>query len=219
MIGRYWEIERITRAEHLDIFGAFHPVEGDKSPPGIHTLLLLGPHEPGFWDIITASPEWGDGGGDPVDRWSTRVIGALAEKLGATALFPFGGPPYQPFIHWAKRSGRAWASPVDILVHDHAGLMVSYRGALALAEQIVLPPPPNAPPCATCVGQPCRTACPVGALTPAGYNVPHCQRYLTTLPDNRCMSGGCEVRTACPISKRYGRRPGQSAYHMRQFVR
>lgn len=219
MTARYREIEGIARAAQLDIFGAFHPGEGDKSPPGTGTLLLLGPDEPGFWDVITGSPEWGDGRGDPVDRWSARVIGGLADRLGARALFPFGGPPYQPFIHWAKRSGRAWASPVEILVHDRAGLMVSYRGALALAEAIDLPPPPGAPPCATCEGQPCRTACPVGALTPAGYNVPECHRYLTSVADTRCMAEGCDVRTACPLSRRYGRRPGQSAYHMRQFVR
>jgi epoxyqueuosine reductase len=53
----------------------------------------------------------------------------MACDLGAKALFPFGGPPWHPFIAWAKRSGRAWESPVGFLVHDQAGLMVSYRAA------------------------------------------------------------------------------------------
>ena len=77
---------------------------------------------------------------DPVDRWSRRVIGRLACDLGAKALFPFGGPPYHPFYQWALRTGRAWESPVRLLVHDTQGLMVSFRGALALREAMAVPP-------------------------------------------------------------------------------
>jgi hypothetical protein len=111
------------------------PSDTDGAPAGTQTLLLLGPSEPGFWAHITASAEFIDGAPDPIDRWSRRVIGHMACDLGAKALFPFGGPPWHPFIGWAKRSGRAWESPVGFLVHDHAGLMVSYRGALALKDR------------------------------------------------------------------------------------
>jgi hypothetical protein len=47
--------------------------------------------------------EFRDGRPDPIDRWSRRVIGHMACDLGAKALFPFGGPPWHPFIAWAKR--------------------------------------------------------------------------------------------------------------------
>jgi epoxyqueuosine reductase len=67
------------------------------------------------------SPNSPTAGPDPIDRWSRRVIGHMACDLGAKALFPFGGPPWHPFIAWAKRSGRAWESPVGFLVHDRAG--------------------------------------------------------------------------------------------------
>jgi hypothetical protein len=67
----------------------------------------------------------------------------MACDLGAKALFPFTGPPWHPFIAWARRSGRAWESPVGFLVHDRAGLMVSYRGALALSHRIDLPATPG----------------------------------------------------------------------------
>ena len=106
---------------------------------------------------------------DPVDRWSRRVVGRLACDLGAKALFPFGGPPYHAVLSWALRTGSVWESPVRLLVHGTQGLMVSFRGALALKEVVDLPPPP-ARPCDTCA-RPCLTACPVGALTGAGYDV------------------------------------------------
>ena len=202
----------------LTVLGGFQAVPQDALPPGTRTLLLVGPRQPGFWQHLTAQPEWQDGAPDPVDRWSRRVIGRIACDLGAKALFPFGGPPHRPFYTWALRTGRVWSSPVRLLVHDEAGLMVSFRGALALKERIALPPPPPSP-CDSCAGQPCRTACPAGALTDAGYDLPACHAWLDTAPGQGCMMGGCAVRRACPVSARHARMHEQSAYHMRQFHR
>ncbi|MEL6167448.1 MAG: ferredoxin [Pseudomonadota bacterium] len=213
----YAELQNMARRQHLDIFGGFHPVSEDAAPDGTGTLLLLGPHEPGFWPALTASPEWG-ASNDPVDAWSRRVIGSLANAVGALAVYPFGGPPWHPFIHWAIRTGRAWSSPVALLVHDTAGLMVSYRGALALPEQIDLPPV-GPRPCETCASQPCRSACPVGALTDTGYNTAACHAFLNTPPGIDCLDQGCAARRACPISQSYGRSAAQSAYHMTRFHR
>ena len=211
----YRDIAERLAAHRLAVIGGFHPGPEDGAPAGTATLLLVGPDEPGFWAHLTAQPEWADCAPDPVDRWSRRVIGRLACDLGAKALFPFGGPPYAPFQRWAKATGRAWESPVRLLVHDVAGLMVSYRGALALKERLDLPPV-GPRPCDTCAA-PCLTACPAGALTGAGYDVPACHTFLDQPQGQDCLSGGCHVRRACPRSQSYGRVAGQSAYHMRQF--
>lgn len=203
-------------ARGLAILGGFL-AEGDPAlPPGTRTLLLLGPAEPGFWALFTASPEWQDGAVDPMDRWSRRVIGQLACDLGAKALFPFGGPPHHPFYQWALRSGAAWDSPVRLLVHEKAGLFISYRGALALKGRLELPVP-GPRPCDSCSAKPCLTACPPRALTAAGYDVPACHVFLDSPAGGNCMSQGCAVRRACPVSETYARMAEQSAYHMRQF--
>lgn len=210
-------LHRITEAARphaLSIFGALHPDAGDV-PEGIGTLVLLGPHEPGFWAHFTAAPEYRDGHPDPLDRWSQRVIGALAEALGMQAFFPFGSPPHLPFTRWARESGRAHLSPVGLLVHDAVGLMVSYRGALGVPGRLDLPAPPPLP-CATCADQPCRSACPVGALQPDHYDIPACKADLDRA-GNDCMARGCAVRRACPISQSYGRAEVQSAFHMETF--
>lgn len=209
----YGEIERAVQAQQLEILGAFHPQPGDDAPDGCETLLLLGPREPGFWDVVTTSPEWGSD--DPIDRWSERIINELAKTVNGAALFPFGGPPYQPFIRWAERSGSAWASPVTILVHSAAGLMISYRGALAFRDRLELPPP-ALKPCDACK-KPCLTACPVNALNGDGYNVAACHAYLDTPTGKDCLIRGCAVRRACPVSQNYGRLETQSAYHMSVF--
>lgn len=209
-------IAALLAPHRLAVFGGFHPVEGDGTPPGTQTLLMLGPAEPGFWAHLTAQPEWQDATPDPVDRWSRRVIGRLACDLGAKAVFPFGGPPHAPFQRWAMATGRAWVSPVRLLVHDVAGLMVSYRGALALKARVDLPAT-GPRPCDGCAA-PCLAACPAGALTGAGYDVPACHAHLD-LAGAECLTGGCLVRRACPLTESYGRVARQSAYHMRQFHR
>ncbi len=200
----------------LAVLGGF-TAEGDASlPKGTRTLLLIGPNEPGYWAHLQTQADWG--GPDPVDQWSRRVIGQVACNLEAKALFPFGGAPYHPFYQWALRTGQVWDSPVKLLIHAQQGLMVSFRGALALKEVLDLPPP-AARPCDTCAA-PCLTACPPSALTGAGYDLPACHAFLdqpTTGAD--CMNGGCRVRRACPVSATYARMPEHSAYHMRQFHR
>lgn len=205
-------IERAVSPAALTVMGTVH----EDLPIGIGTLVLLGPKEPGFWPQFTASPEYLDGAPHPMDRWSARVIGALAAQLEAEAFFPFGGPPYQPFIAWAKASGRAHSSPVGLLVHDSAGLMVSYRGALGFAARIDAPEAPPSP-CVSCADKPCLTACPVGALNDSAvYDVAACKADLDR-PENDCMSRGCAVRRACPVSQRHGRTEAQSNFHMRAF--
>ncbi len=200
------------------VAGAFHPGPDDGLPADIATLVLLAPAEPGFWAHLAAAPEWVDGTPDPVDRWSARVIGTLAADLGGRAWFPFGGPPYSPFFAWARKSGRAWTSPVTLLVHDVAGLMISYRGAIGLTTRLELPALPERP-CDSCETRPCLSACPPRALTQDGYDLPACHAFLDRAEGRDCLEQGCGVRRACPVSQAYGRLPEQSAYHMRLFHR
>lgn len=205
-------IEAAIHPFGLRINGALHSASSD-SMGGGKTIILLGPM-PDFWSIYQRSPEAGDQAADPLDRWSERVIGGIAAQLDAVAAFPFGGAPYHPFIGWALRSGRCWTSPVGLLVHDTAGLLVSFRGALIMDGEWDLPPRPTQP-CLDCAA-PCRSACPATALTEDGYNVPKCHDFLDQAEGKTCLETGCQVRRACPVGK--GSQPvEQSALHMAAF--
>ncbi|TRD19822.1 ferredoxin [Palleronia caenipelagi] len=179
--------------------------------PGLGSLVLVGPEEPGFWDVFSASPEASDGVSDPLDRWSQRVLDDVADELGATALYPFGTPA-RPFIGWALRTGAAFASPVQLLVHAEAGLHVSYRGALGFTETLS-PEAPTPSPCTPCP-RPCLTACPVNAMGPDGYDTARCRAHLAE--SNTCRDG-CLVRRACPVGP--DRAAAQGRFHMEAFIR
>lgn len=214
-------IDSHARPLGLTILGGFHPGPQD-GLPGAGTLLLLGPDEPQFWPLFTAAPEYADGAPDPMDRWSARVIGALAAALppalGAAPLFPFGGPPHPPFHRWALRSGRCFDAPIGMLVHDHAGLMVSFRGALAFPGRIALPgAPASASPCTACAARPCASACPAGAWSTPGFDPAACRAHLAAPEGAPCRDAGCLARRACPVSARFPRLPAQSAFHMQAF--
>ena len=95
-------INAAARANALAIMGGFHPALDENFG---QTILLFGPQQPDFWPAFSASPEYTDGATDPLDRWSTRVITALAADLGARALFPFGGAAVSTVYRLGKTHG------------------------------------------------------------------------------------------------------------------
>ena len=175
-------------------------------------IVLFGPDEPGFWSLFKGSPESRDGLPHPLDRWSRRVIGALAEACGGDAIFPFGGPPFLPFQTFATRSGLCWPSPIRFLVHAKVGLWLSFRGALLLDGAAA--PVTASRPCDTCAA-PCTTACPVDAFTD-GYDVAACKAHINGRDGADCLSHGCRARRACPVGANL-RLPAQAAFHMEAF--
>jgi ferredoxin len=210
----YDRVEHAAQRVGLIVMGALHPRQVQAKQLDGGTLILLGAG-PEFWPQLKAAPEWQ--GKDPVDRWSLRVVGQLAQELGAEAHFPFGGPPYAPFIDWALKSGRTFSSPVGALVHDQIGMMISLRGALHFDDEFAIPQAIAPSPCTSCPA-PCTQTCPVGALNDQSfYNVEACHNHLATPEGQICMTGGCLARLSCPVSARAGRDPDQSAHHMRAF--
>ena len=157
-----------------------------------------------------------DGLSNPMDRWSERVISALATKIEAKPIFPFKGPPYAPFYQWALRTGEMHISPIRLLVHSQTGLFVSCRGAVALYREIQLPKA-SPSPCQTCAA-PCTSACPVSAFDGDFYDVNACQSHITTLDTKRCNSKGCAARRHCPVGKEYFRPSEQTTFHMHAFL-
>ncbi len=218
------EIGAALQALGLEPLGAFHPTAEDGVPAqpdgrACGTLILAGNIGGSLWPRFSAAPEASDGRPDPLDRWSARVIGELAESAGGCALFPFGGPPYLPFQRWAKRGAALAASPLGMLIHPDFGLWHAYRGAIALAEALpLLPTAARHSPCDDCADKPCLTACPVSAFTAAGYDVTACAGHVASPPGSDCLGLGCRARRACPLGRAQHYPPAQARFHMSAFL-
>ena len=220
---RFEDIVALCKAAGLASRGAFHPEPDDGVPPltdgtPAATLLLLGFVGSATWSVFAASPEASDYQPHPLDRWSRRVIDALATTVGALALYPFGGSPYLPFQRWARRAEPVYPSPLGLLIHPDWGLWHSYRGALALRERLDLPPRDVRPsPCDSCAAKPCLSGCPVGAFTARGYDTAACVAHTGTAAGRDCIDEGCRARRACPIGTAHRLLSKQAAHHMRAF--
>lgn len=207
--------------------GAFHPLPGEfeQAPPSIAagTIVLLGFTGGRQWQHFARAAEARDGLEHPLDRWSRRVIAALAREFGALDVYPSGTPAAPlPFQRLALRSEPVHQSPIGLLIHERWGLWHAYRGALILPSALDLPPPscvPGRHPCASCDSKPCLTACPVEAFRPGGFDLQACVDHVLSEAGQECRERGCLARRACPVGGEFRYGAEQARFHLQAFVR
>jgi ferredoxin-like protein FixX len=208
----------------LAVRGAFHPEprEFDQLLPAarIGTMVLLGFTGSEQWGRYQSCPEASDGLPHPLDRWSRRVIGALASELGGVGLYADGTPPQLPFQRLALRSEPVHQSPIGLLIHPEWGLWHAYRGALALPGRIELPTvAPSVHPCSSCALKPCLSSCPVQAFRPGSFDVEACVDFVMSAAGSDCRERGCRARRSCPVGTVYRYVQDQARFHMRGCLR
>ena len=207
----------------LAVRGAFHPESGefDGALRAHGTVVLLGFTGGVQWEHFAHATEAGDGMPHPLDRWSHRVIGALARELGAADIYPSGAPASPiPFQRLALRCEPVHPSPIGLLIHARWGLWHAYRGALLLPAAIDLPRSrASVPPCASCEARPCLSSCPVGAFRPGAYDLETCVGHVRSAAGRECRELGCLARRACPVGAEYRYAADQANFHMQAFLR
>ncbi len=237
-LPEYASIAALVESAGLKVRGAFHPLVGDAVPPfsdgqAVATLFLIGNEGPGMWPVFAASEEARDRRAHPLDRFSRRVLSNIAARLEAEAYFPFDGPPWLPFLSWAKKAGALAGplspSPIGPLIHPVFGLWHAFRGALAFDRHIELPvaeceasaaaaADDDTGPCRRCLEKPCLRACPVEAFAAGGYDVDRCTMHLRRDAGSACVRSGCLARRACPVGQAFAYSKPQSEFHTRAFL-
>ena len=190
------------------------PLSVDGRPAS--TVVMVGNAGSAMWKRF--SEERRDGA-SPLDTWTSEVLTHVAGRFGAGALFPFQRP-YLPFQQWALRTGACHLSPLGILIHPEYGLWHALRGALLFAQEIEpVSKAQSPPPCDSCPGRHCLTACPVAAFSVAGYDTSRCLLRLSGAHGEDCIALGCVARRACPVGVAYRYEPAQARFHMEAFRR
>jgi hypothetical protein len=188
------------------------------------TAVVIGSGGGAFWAAfrrhLDGAPAAADAP-DPLDTFTRRVIAAaiapLRDQLGAGArlVFPFesDGLPVS-FMHLAECAGLGRASLLGVLVHPDYGPWLALRAAILLPFALTAPRPADGfDPCPTCIERPCIAACPVGAVGPAGWDVPRCIAHRAS-PADGCGTG-CHARLACVYGREHHYPPDALAFHQR----
>ena len=202
--------------------GGFHPMDDDFIPDYVATCILVGNAGAQFWRFFSSErPKVAD----PVDAWTKGVLEQIAADLDAQVLLPYTGPPFLPFLEWAKRSEPVTESPIGALIHPVYGLWHAYRGMLMFQEKIDLPETPSwilgdqgLSPCDTCADKPCLHMCPVKAVNGEIFDVAACAGFIRSPKGADFLGTGCRARHACPIGKDYAYGPAQAVHHMQGFL-
>jgi hypothetical protein len=195
--------------------------------------LVIASGGPRFFDQFDRggpdAPERRDGGRDPLDRYTRRVMAEIAQaSLAPTEryalAFPFvsesagtspaGAEPPRviPFQRLGRAAGLGGSGPLGLQIHPTYGPWWAYRALLIVDREI----PATAPPGDGCAGcdAPCVSACPAGAVRRTGFDIPACRgRRLATVADNPCRLS-CAARIACIRGPEHRYRDVELAFHM-----
>ena len=204
----------------LAIRGVFHPDATEFTALAhIGTVVLLGFTGSVQWARFAASVEATDGAPNPLDRWSRRLIDALAQEFEAMAFYPSGATAL-PFQRLARHAEPVHQSPLGLLIHPQWGLWHAYRGGLQLRERLPLATTTVVEPaCSRCRDRPCLSGCPVGAVARGTLEVERCVAHVRSDAGVECRERGCLARRACPEGTAYRYVADQARFHMAAFLR
>ncbi len=159
-----------------------------KRHPGAKSLVVIGNGGRAFWDGFRVygekHPEFVPREPHPLDRYTTTVVerGVVPvlerESLAGRVLYPFEfeREPVS-FLHLGALAGFGARSLLGVLVHPEFGPWIALRAAVLLDSEIESTPVTPFDPCGGCIDKPCIAACPAGAVSERGWDVPACAAY------------------------------------------
>lgn len=165
---------------------------------GFRQVLVLGHGGRALWSAVQAARL---ASANPIDDFSTSVFRRWFKHRFPShryaVLYP--GAHAIPLQRLGALAGWHHPSPLGIGINGQWGTWFAYR--LAALTDTGLPATPaldSPPPCAACRGQPCRTACPAGAVEGRTLNIDRCIAYRRQA-ESRCRHT-CLARCACPVA-------------------
>jgi hypothetical protein len=218
----------------LNLVGAAAPDAYDARVPAQYALRNLAPEARGvvvighgggaFWSAYRAFCARNPGHeatADPVDGFTRAIVEAVARPIvgqAARFLYPFRFPDDPvSFMTLAECAGLGRRSLVGVLVHPTFGPWIALRAAIVLPAVVRAPRPADGfDPCPTCVERPCIAACPGGAVSERGWDVPRCGDHRARA-DDPCAPR-CHARVACVIGREH-RYPDDALVHHQTHAR
>lgn len=189
--------------------------------PGARTVIVIGNGGGAFWDAFRAASTADSTPRDdahPLDAFTRRVVDAAVARVGVggVVLYPFDFPAVPvSFVHLGESAGLGRRGLLGVLLHPVYGPWIALRAAVAVPDVLAAPRPADGfDPCPGCVERACVAACPGGAVTAAGWDVPRCAAHRGR-PDDPCASR-CHARVECVIGRAHRYPAAALAYHQQR---
>ncbi|QID16918.1 hypothetical protein G3580_04250 [Nitrogeniibacter mangrovi] len=180
-------------------------------------LILIGNAGPTLWRAVQAARPASE---HPIDDFSRAAVARwLAAQAGGASrhwLYPGDSPVGLQSL--GALFGWHHPSPFMVGIQPDWGTWFAYRVAV-LADTALPPTPPRQPrsPCADCSAQPCRSACPAGAMAGETFSLPACVDWR--LRAGSSCAETCLARLACPVGTAHRYDEGQIRHGYTQSLR
>lgn len=204
-------------------------------PPWARSMCLVGSGGQALWGafqrFLLEHPDWLDRA-DPLDDYTTHSMTHLLQELGpphptelsplsqggrCEVFYPFTRGAVLDFVELASLAGWGRSGPLGLAVHPVFGPWYGLRAAFvfdfACPEEALARPIGSI--CDGCEA-PCVHACPVRAVTRAGWDTSLCFAWRRSEAD--CKER-CHSRLACPIGTEHQYTKAQLAFHMRHILK
>jgi epoxyqueuosine reductase QueG len=204
-----------------------------KRHPQARSLIVIGNGGGAFWEAFRRYCDQRAGfleaESDPLDRYTMQVIERevpplLAQHgLRGVLVFPFqfATEPVS-FMHLGALAGFGARSLLGVLVHPTYGPWIALRAAVVLDVWFDGPLVTPFDPCGTCIEKPCIAACPVGAVSERGWDVPRCTEHRINrvpLPEGgELCTDRCQARWQCAYGRAHRYPADALAYHQRRAL-
>ena len=188
--------------------------------PGAESAVVIGNGGRAFWDAFrpsAADVPTSRRLPDPLDAFTQLVVEeAVRPILGGLPSrfvypFRFPGDPVS-FVQLAECAGLGRRSLLGLLVHPTFGPWIALRAAVLLPFVIeAARPAAGFDPCPTCVERACVPACPAGAISDGGWDIPRCAAHR--LRDEDGCGARCHARFDCVVGREHRHTADELAYH------
>lgn len=191
--------------------------------PEAVTAIVVGNGGGAFWRAFRAacagSPALA-ADPDPLDRFTEacvdQAVRRVAGGVSCRVLYPFrfASEPVS-FLRLAAVAGLGTAGRVGVLLHPEYGPWIAFRAAVLVPFAVDAPRPAEGfDPCPGCVERACMPACPAGAVSDDGWDIPRCAAYRAREADG--CAAGCHARVACVIGRAHRYPADALAHHQRR---
>jgi hypothetical protein len=192
--------------------------------PDARAMIVIGNGGAEFWGAYRAycaRHQTHEGRPDPLDRFTQIVIEDVVRPLvGGEARifypFRFADEPVS-FLRLAECAGLGRPGLTGVLLHPVFGPWIAFRAAIAVPFHLAAPRPSDGfDPCPTCVERACMPACPAGAVTARGWDIPRCAAERARDPDP--CAARCHARFECVLGREH-RYPADALAHHQTWAR